>query len=160
MIYCCGLRPVEARRLRREDVSLRDGVVKILESKGHKDRIVVLSESMLALCVTYDQRADTIYPDRKYFFQSPKCQRRWDVFYGMDDSHVPPVSPFRRYIRIRRGHPENLRFETLVCHTPLVPVDKGRKGRECLPCLFERVHGTRKSLRYSVLYTFTSDPLY
>lgn len=60
MIYCCGLRPVEARRLRREDVSLRDGVVKILESKGHKDRIVVLSESMLALCVTYGELANHI----------------------------------------------------------------------------------------------------
>ena len=29
----------------------------------------------------------------------------------------------------------------------LVPVDKGRKGPECLPCLFERVHGIRESLR-------------
>lgn len=55
------------------------GVVKILESKGHKDRIVVLSESMLALCVTYDQRADTIYPDRKYFFQS-QVPEEMDVF--------------------------------------------------------------------------------
>ena len=35
LIYCCGLRPVEARRLRREDVNLFDGTVNILESKGH-----------------------------------------------------------------------------------------------------------------------------
>lgn len=92
MIYCCGLRPVEARRLRREDVSLRDGVVKILESKGHKDRIVVLSESMLALCVTYDQRADTIYPDRKYFFQSPSA--RGDGMYSMEWM----IPTFRRFL--------------------------------------------------------------
>ena len=44
MIYCCGLRPIEARRLRRKDVNLFNGTVNILESKGHKDRIVVLSE--------------------------------------------------------------------------------------------------------------------
>lgn len=92
MIYCCGLRPVEARRLRREDVSLRDGVVKILESKGHKDRIVVLSESMLALCVTYDQRADMIYPDRKYFFQSPSA--RGDGMYSMEWM----IPTFRRFL--------------------------------------------------------------
>ena len=82
MIYCCGLRPVEARRLRREDVDLRDGVVKILESKGHKDRIVVLSKDMLTLCVTYDQRVEAIYPDRKYFFQSPSV--RGDGMYSME----------------------------------------------------------------------------
>ena len=64
MIYCCGLRPVEARRLRREDVNLFDGTVNILESKGHKDRIVVLSEDMCELCRNYDQRVETIYPDR------------------------------------------------------------------------------------------------
>ena len=55
MIYCCGLRPVEARRLRREDANLFDGTVNILESKGHKDRIVVLSEDMRELCKNYDQ---------------------------------------------------------------------------------------------------------
>ena len=82
MIYCCGLRPVEARRLRREDVDLSDGTAKILESKGHKDRIVVLSEDMLALCVTYDQRVESIYPDRKYFFQSPSA--RGDGMYSME----------------------------------------------------------------------------
>ena len=92
MIYCCGLRPVEARRLRREDVSLCDGVVKILESKGHKDRIVVLSESMLALCVTYDQRAETIYPDRKYFFQSPSA--RGDGMYSVEWM----IPTFRRFL--------------------------------------------------------------
>jgi site-specific recombinase xerD len=49
MIYCCGLRPIEARRLRRKDVNLFNGTVNILESKGHKDRIVVLSEDTLNL---------------------------------------------------------------------------------------------------------------
>ncbi len=69
MIYCCGLRPVEARRLRREDVNLFDGTVNILESKGHKDRIVVLSEDMRELCRNYDQRVEAIHPERRYFFR-------------------------------------------------------------------------------------------
>ena len=74
MIYCCGLRPVEARRLRREDVNLFDGTVNILESKGHKDRIVVLSEDMRELCRNYDQRVEAIHPERRYFFQSPSVR--------------------------------------------------------------------------------------
>ena len=68
MIYCCGLRPVEARRLRREDVSLRDGVVKILESKGHKDRTVVVADDLLQLMRRYAEKVAAIYPDCPFFF--------------------------------------------------------------------------------------------
>lgn len=82
MIYCCGLRPIEARRLLRGNVDLGDGAVEILESKGHKDRIVVLSRDMLGLCRIYDERADRICPDRKYFFQSPSV--RGDGMYSME----------------------------------------------------------------------------
>ena len=92
LLYCCGLRPAEARLLRNENVDLVRGVLYIEESKGHKDRIVVLSESMLALCVTYDQRADTIYPDRKYFFQSPSA--RGDGMYSMEWM----IPTFRRFL--------------------------------------------------------------
>ncbi len=82
LIYCCGLRPIEARRLRREDVNLRDGSILILESKGHKDRLVVMSDDLLELCRKYDMAADTICPDRRYFFQSPS--HRGDGMYSME----------------------------------------------------------------------------
>ena len=93
LIYCCGLRPVEARRLRREDVNLFDGTVNILESKGHKDRIVVLSEDMLELCRNYDLRVEKIYPHRKYFFQSPSV--RGAGMYSME--WIIPT--FRRFLQ-------------------------------------------------------------
>ena len=76
MIYCCGLRPVEARRLRREDVNLFDGTVNILESKGHKDRIVVLSEDMRELCRNYDQRVGLILP---HFNRVHNATTRYDL---------------------------------------------------------------------------------
>ena len=47
---------------------------------------------MLALCVTYDQRADTIYHDRKYFFQSPSA--RGDGMYSMEWM----IPTFRRFL--------------------------------------------------------------
>ena len=72
LMYCCGLRPVEARQLRARDVNLNSGCIKILESKGHKDRIVVMSDDMLQLAGKYDAKVKQIYSGRKYFFQSPK----------------------------------------------------------------------------------------
>lgn len=92
MIYCCGLRPVEARRLLRENVNLNDGTIYILESKGHKDRLVVMSDDMLNLCRKYDKKADSIYANRKYFFQSPSC--RGDGMYSME--WIVPT--FRRFL--------------------------------------------------------------
>ena len=100
MIYCCGLRPIEARRLRRKDVNLFNGTVNILESKGHKDRIVVLSEDMLELCRNYGQCVETIYPDRKYFFPSPSV--RGDGMYSMEwIIDIQKVPSDGRHIRIR-----------------------------------------------------------
>ena len=37
LLYCCGLRPIEVRRQKVEDVDLLAGRLFIRESKGHKD---------------------------------------------------------------------------------------------------------------------------
>ena len=68
VIYCCGLRPIEARRLKCSEVDLYTGKVSILESKGHKDRIIMLSGDILELCRKYNQKLERKYPTRTYFF--------------------------------------------------------------------------------------------
>lgn len=138
MIYCCGLRPVEARRLRREDVNLFDGTVNILESKGHKDRIVVLSEDMLELCRNYDLRVEKIYPHRKYFFQSPSV--RGDGMYSME--WIIPT--FRRFLQTAgiSGYGEirprlyDLRH-TFATHRLYQWVKEGKDINACLAYLSE-----------------------
>lgn len=70
LIYCCGLRPVEARRLRVEDVNLKTGQIKILEAKKQKDRMVVMSDDMLELARRYNEQVSCKYPDRSYFFHN------------------------------------------------------------------------------------------
>lgn len=70
LIYCCGLRPGETRRLRMCEVDLTQGVLRISESKGHKDRDVPLSFDVLELCRKYHTLAETYMPDRIYFFSS------------------------------------------------------------------------------------------
>jgi integrase len=68
LMYCCGLRPVEVRRLRVEDVNLKTGQINILEAKRHKDRIVVMSDDVLELACKYNEQVALKYPNRSYFF--------------------------------------------------------------------------------------------
>ena len=67
-IYCLGLRPGEARRLRRGDVDLTDGSIYIRESKGHKDRRVFLSDDLHAYLRGYDTAIEATQPGRAVFF--------------------------------------------------------------------------------------------
>ena len=53
MMYCCGMRPSEPLQLRSKDVNLTTGDVYIRQSKKHKDRHIILSNDMLALCNAY-----------------------------------------------------------------------------------------------------------
>jgi len=70
MIYCCGLRNSEACNLRRNDVNLNNGVVKIIGSKDCKDRIVYMAPDLTSLCKKYDDGIDALLPSREYFFPS------------------------------------------------------------------------------------------
>lgn len=67
LIYTCGLRPVEARMLKTENVYLGSGEVLITGTKRNKDRIVVMSEDMRTLCTDYNERR-TRFPLQSEFF--------------------------------------------------------------------------------------------
>lgn len=68
LIYCCGLRPVEARKLRTCDIDVTSGRINIVESKGHKDRIVMMAEDVALLCRQYHEQVSYIMPERELFF--------------------------------------------------------------------------------------------
>lgn len=68
VIYCCGLRPAEARKLMVKDVNLETGALNIQESKCHKDRIVMLSPDVLDLCREYRRKILTFSFENPYFF--------------------------------------------------------------------------------------------
>lgn len=55
LIYCCGLRISEARKLRWKDVELKQGTLRILQSKGHKDRLIYMAEDLTELLQTYEK---------------------------------------------------------------------------------------------------------
>ena len=67
LIYCCGLRISEARLLKIQDVDLNSGTLRIMESKGHKDRLVYFAPDMKQLLLLYYKEIITRY----------KCQTEW-----------------------------------------------------------------------------------
>lgn len=68
LLYSSGLRTCEARLLRRADVDLGGGVVRVVEGKGRSQRTVALHASMTGLMRRYDALVDGIWPGREYFF--------------------------------------------------------------------------------------------
>lgn len=68
LLYCCGLRPSEARKLLRKDVDLDKGRLNIIESKTHKSRIVMMADDVTAMLREYDAAVSAIMPERTLFF--------------------------------------------------------------------------------------------
>ncbi|KXF52678.1 integrase [Rhodococcus sp. SC4] len=65
----CGLRPQEARRLRRADVDLDTMVLTVVQGKGRKDRLVPVGDDMTELLARFDRLTDVLQPDREWFFE-------------------------------------------------------------------------------------------
>ena len=61
LIYCCGLRISEARKLNNKDVDLSDGSIRISQAKGRKDRLIYLAPDLLDLCIEYKKLMSSVY---------------------------------------------------------------------------------------------------
>lgn len=68
VIYACGLRPQEARRLKRSDFDYQKNTIYIEESKWCKDRRLVVEPMIMDMCRNYDSIAHARFPDRTFFF--------------------------------------------------------------------------------------------
>ena len=66
--YCLGLRPSEATGLRVRDVDLEVGSADIIQSKGDKDRTVLMSTDLREYLVAYDAEMRRRDPGRTVFF--------------------------------------------------------------------------------------------
>lgn len=64
MIYCCGLRSSEARKLYREDVDLKTGKVLIRASKFWQERVIYTSWDLLENLRDYEAVISKVMPDR------------------------------------------------------------------------------------------------
>jgi integrase len=72
LTYTCGLRPNEGRVLKCENINFSTGTILVTETKGNKERIVVMSPDMLARARVYETKRAALSRGSGYFF--PK----WD----------------------------------------------------------------------------------
>lgn len=65
----CGLRPQEARQLRRRDIDPDTAIMMIEQTKYNKDRRVPIDAGMATLLARYDELANLHRPGREFFFE-------------------------------------------------------------------------------------------
>jgi len=70
LMHACGLRTGETRKLKLDDVNLKDGSIDVLASKGPRSRRLPLTEEVVNLLVDCDRRNRRFAPDRETFFVS------------------------------------------------------------------------------------------
>lgn len=67
LLYCCGLRPAEVRRLRVGDVDLDKGRLNIMESKQHRSRIVMMADDVVEKLLGCNAVISAVMPEREPF---------------------------------------------------------------------------------------------
>lgn len=72
LLFTCGLRSSEARRLSMDDVNLDTGRILIRKTKGWEARIIYVSEDMLDLLRRYDSVISQYISGREAFFPNQK----------------------------------------------------------------------------------------
>lgn len=72
LLYSTGIRTYEARMLKVDDVDISHGVLDIRTSKGSNQYYSALHDSMAELLSEYDRAIRVLYPERVYFFPSPR----------------------------------------------------------------------------------------
>ena len=70
LLYSTGMRAIEARMLKVNNVNLAHGVIDIQKSKGHDQRYVAMHDTMTSLMVKYDEAIAEYQPSREFFFQN------------------------------------------------------------------------------------------
>lgn len=68
LLYCCGLRPAEVRRLRVRDIDLDKGRLNIMESKQHRSRIVMMADDVVEMLSNCNAVVSAVMPGREPFF--------------------------------------------------------------------------------------------
>lgn len=97
MTYTCGLRPNEGRNLKRNEVDLNTGEVRVIETKKRKSRIIVMSDEMSSLARSYAAIRDAAFPESDYFFPAPDggpysakwMQGKFKRFFALSKPDVP-----------------------------------------------------------------------
>lgn len=73
--YSTGMRPQEARLLKRQDFDFTHNTIYIADSKRHKDRCIAVNRRIMDMCRKYDMIAREMYPGTEIFFPNRNGNR-------------------------------------------------------------------------------------
>lgn len=68
LLYCCGLRISEVRNLHTDEVDLDHGTLRVMQSKGRKDRMVYLPEDLTELLREYSFKLSSVFLCQSVWF--------------------------------------------------------------------------------------------
>ncbi len=68
LLYCCGTRINETLGIRKRDVDLGDGIIKLFETKNNCERYIVLSDELADLMRQYSEKCFYLLCDEHYIF--------------------------------------------------------------------------------------------
>lgn len=89
LMLSAGLRPIETRLLRCQDVNFENGIVNIVNTKGYRQHVVVLHNSMLKVLKAYHLKASQLVgPDRLYMFP---CGKKKQIYGQLDLFEKAPL---------------------------------------------------------------------
>jgi integrase len=82
LLYCCGSRIDETLRIRKKDVDLEEGIIRLIVTKNNRERFIVLEDSLTLLMRRYADKCFYLLGDEDYIFTSSnggRCQ--YDTIY-------------------------------------------------------------------------------
>ena len=159
LLLCCGLRVSEARKLKKTDVDLKTGILKINNSKRQKDRLVYLNKKKKNVCNCYCAEMADVYDDRsEWFFPARDPENLLSV--GLIDkrfneawnatpsacacSHKPTVHSLRHTFVVKRM---NLWMEHDIPLESMMPYLSKFLGHSCVENSFYYYHQVDDAFR-------------
>lgn len=76
LLYCCGTRINETLGIKKSDVDLDNGIIKLIEVKNDCERYIVLNKDMKGLVRRYADKTFYLISDNDYIFLSGNGERR------------------------------------------------------------------------------------
>jgi len=75
ILYCCGTRINETLGIRKQDVDLEDGIIRLFETKNNCERYIVLGDDLLSLVRQFASKCFYLLDDEDYIFTSQNGKR-------------------------------------------------------------------------------------
>lgn len=76
LLYCCGTRINETLGIKKKDVDLADGIIRLMETKTDCERYIVLGPEIKSLFEQFSDKCFYLFSDDDYIFPSAAGIRR------------------------------------------------------------------------------------